>query len=175
MPSSYTGSPAAGPRRPPASRGSPLWAATRRATMLKTKAEKADGLMDAMKKMLVRMNDKQLELTRQSVAAGLNGVPDVAVHRSAVHALGDRVLVSVVVPTMPSRRWTHRSLYDCFCRQTWPSKELIVLETGGATRASPFWRDVARRDERVAPPASADRIRAREKIGRSSTSTRRAT
>lgn len=118
--------------------------------------------MEAMKRLLTRMNDKQVELTRESMAAGLNGAPDVAAHRSAVHALGDRVVVSVVVPTMPSRRWTHRSLYDCFCRQTWPSKELLVLETGGNTCASHFWRRVARRDERVGAGVRRRRRSARE-------------
>ena len=116
---------------------------------MKTKAEKAAGLLESFQRMLVRYNDKQVEMTQQSVAAGLDGAPDVVKHRSAVHALGDRVLVSVVVPTMPSRRWAHRSIYECFCHQTWPSKELLVLETGGNTCASPFWRDVAREDERV--------------------------
>ena len=50
---------------------------------------------------------------------------------------------------MPSRRWAHRSLYECFRSQTWPNKELVVLETGGDGFASTFWKEVAREDDRV--------------------------
>ena len=66
---------------------------------------------------------------------------------SALAACGEDVLVSVVTPTTPGRRWTHRSLYRCFAQQTWPWKELVVLETGGAP--SPFWEATARNDGRV--------------------------
>ncbi|KAH8050851.1 hypothetical protein JL722_11194 [Aureococcus anophagefferens] len=48
-------------------------------------------------------------------------------------------LVSVVAPTTPSRRWAHASLYACFDRQTWPNKELVVLETGRPGDPSLGW------------------------------------
>ena len=46
-------------------------------------------------------------------------------------------LVSVVSPTTGERHWTHASLYRCFAHQTYPSKELVVLDTG--PRPSPFF------------------------------------
>ena len=50
-------------------------------------------------------------------------------------------LVSVLVPTSPNRRWAHRSLYECFKRQHWPHKELVVLETGDdPSRFAGSWR-----------------------------------
>ena len=111
--------------------------------------ERAEAFMRVMKSHLMRMNEKQNAMTKACIAAGLDGTCDAVLHRSVLHALGDRVLVSVVVPTTPSRRWTHRALYDCFKKQTWPLRELIVLETGGSTCPSPFWRKVARKDDRV--------------------------
>ena len=50
---------------------------------------------------------------------------------------------------MPSRRWAHRSLYECFRLQSWPRREMVVLETGGDGEDSAFWRGVARADRRV--------------------------
>lgn len=48
-------------------------------------------------------------------------------------------LVSVVCATMGSRAAFHGALLECFRRQTWPAKELIVYDTGGAP--SPTLRD----------------------------------
>ena len=39
-------------------------------------------------------------------------------------------LVSVLVPTSSARHWAHENLYRCFDAQTWPNKELIILDTG---------------------------------------------
>ena len=38
-------------------------------------------------------------------------------------------LGSVLVPTYEGRHWAHENLYRCFDHQTYPSKELIVLDT----------------------------------------------
>ena len=48
-------------------------------------------------------------------------------------------LVSVVCATMGSRAAFHGLLLECFRRQTWPAKELVVYDTGGAP--SPTLRD----------------------------------
>ena len=48
-------------------------------------------------------------------------------------------LVSVVCATMGSRAAFHGALLECFRRQTWPAKELVVYDTGGAP--SPTLRD----------------------------------
>ena len=57
-------------------------------------------------------------------------------------------LVSCICPTTPARRWSHKSVYRCFSRQTYASRELLVLETGGSG-ASEFWEAVAAADDRV--------------------------
>ena len=46
-------------------------------------------------------------------------------------------LVSVLSPTTYERRWCHESLYRCFKHQSYPRKELIVLDTGA--HPSPFF------------------------------------
>ena len=46
-------------------------------------------------------------------------------------------LVSVLSPTTMDRHWSHANLYHCFQQQTWPNKELVVLDTG--ERPSPFF------------------------------------
>uniref|UniRef100_A0A7S4UU34 Glycosyltransferase 2-like domain-containing protein n=1 Tax=Alexandrium monilatum TaxID=311494 RepID=A0A7S4UU34_9DINO len=45
--------------------------------------------------------------------------------------------VSVVCPTCEARQHFHELLYRNFCAQSWPDKELVVLDTGGAP--SPFF------------------------------------
>jgi len=42
---------------------------------------------------------------------------------------GKRGKVSVVVPTMEERQVFHEQVWACFSNQTWPDKELIVIET----------------------------------------------
>ena len=37
-------------------------------------------------------------------------------------------LVSVLSPTTMDRHWSHANLYHCFQQQTWPNKELVVLD-----------------------------------------------
>jgi len=54
-------------------------------------------------------------------------------------------LVSVLCPTSTERHWAHANLYRCFIQQTWPEKELIVLDTG--ERPSPFFSSLS--DSRV--------------------------
>lgn len=44
-------------------------------------------------------------------------------------------LVSVVSPTTHERSWTHASLYRSFSQQTYPNKELVILDTGPAPSA----------------------------------------
>ena len=39
-------------------------------------------------------------------------------------------LVSVLSPTSTDRHWTHPNLYRCFAHQSWPNKELLILDTG---------------------------------------------
>lgn len=46
-------------------------------------------------------------------------------------------LVSVLTPTTSDRHWSHANLYRCFAQQTWPNKELVVLDTG--VSPSPFF------------------------------------
>jgi hypothetical protein len=56
-----------------------------------------------------------------------------------------RPLVTCVTPTTDARHWAHESLYTCFAHQTYPNKELVVLDTGAS--ASPFFTKLD--DERV--------------------------
>ena len=56
-------------------------------------------------------------------------------------------LVSVVSPTTYERRWTHESLYRQFANQSYPNKELCVLDTGPAP--SPFFSTLDPPDDRV--------------------------
>ena len=49
-------------------------------------------------------------------------------------------LVSVVTPTTASRHWCHEQLYACFCSQSWPNKELIILDDG--PEPSPWFRHI---------------------------------
>ena len=110
----------------------------------------SDAFIALVKEFMAKANDAATKLTQRTIDDGrLPGVAAVPRHRSALAALGDRVLVSVVVPTTPGRRWAHRSVYECFRGQTWPSRELVVLETGGDGAASAFWRNAARNDGRV--------------------------
>lgn len=55
----------------------------------------------------------------------------------AVNPGAVRGRVSVVCPTCEVRQHFHELLYRNFCAQTWPDKELILLDTGGAP--SPFF------------------------------------
>merc|ERR1712232_1511026 len=54
--------------------------------------------------------------------------------------------VSVVTPTTESRDIFHQQLWECFRRQTWPDKELIVVETY-TTRPSNFFCELLAKDE----------------------------
>eukprot|EP00928_Gymnodinium_smaydae_P061814 TRINITY_DN45801_c0_g1_i1.p1 TRINITY_DN45801_c0_g1~~TRINITY_DN45801_c0_g1_i1.p1 ORF type:complete len:485 (+),score=74.21 TRINITY_DN45801_c0_g1_i1:96-1550(+) len=56
--------------------------------------------------------------------------------------------VSVVVPTMCSRQRYHEQLYLNFCAQTYPDKELIVLESY-EDRPSSFLQQKAKEDHRL--------------------------
>lgn len=56
--------------------------------------------------------------------------------------------VSVVCPTMEERQVFHEQVWSCFSRQTWPDKELIVVETY-QTRSSDVFRKIAAEDSRL--------------------------
>jgi hypothetical protein len=83
----------------------------------------SDAFIALVKEFMAKANDAATKLTQRTIDDGrLPGVAAVPRHRSALAALGDRVLVSVVVPTTPGRRWAHRSVYECFRGQTWPTE-----------------------------------------------------
>eukprot|EP00930_Biecheleria_cincta_P076322 TRINITY_DN63524_c0_g1_i1.p1 TRINITY_DN63524_c0_g1~~TRINITY_DN63524_c0_g1_i1.p1 ORF type:complete len:898 (-),score=147.89 TRINITY_DN63524_c0_g1_i1:18-2711(-) len=69
--------------------------------------------------------------------------------------------VSVVTPTTESRHRFHELLWRCFEAQTWPDKELVVVETFQSS-CSHFFLDLASKDARVKyvkfqiPPGSSD-------------------
>merc|ERR1712232_773923 len=42
---------------------------------------------------------------------------------------GDPPRVSIIVPTTDARRNFHGQLMECFGAQTWPNKEIIIVET----------------------------------------------
>lgn len=56
--------------------------------------------------------------------------------------------VSVVTPTTEARSRFHASLYACFQQQTWPDKELVVVETY-TSKPSDFFTRLAKQDDRV--------------------------
>jgi len=56
--------------------------------------------------------------------------------------------VSVLTPTTASRAKFHPQLWQCFIDQTWPDKELVVVETYH-TQPSPFFQRIAAQDERL--------------------------
>jgi len=56
--------------------------------------------------------------------------------------------VSVVCPTMESRQQFHDQLWATFNKQTWPEKELVVVETY-VKAPSPFLTSKAREDTRI--------------------------
>jgi len=61
---------------------------------------------------------------------------------------GRKGRVSVVTPTTESRHSFHELLWRCFEAQTWPDKELVVVETYNKA-ASPFFAALANSDPRV--------------------------
>lgn len=81
--------------------------------------------------------------------------------RDAARLRGLDLLVSVVVPTTPNRRWAHRNVYESFRRQSWPRKELVVLETGDdpSKFAGQVWQDPDGYEARgAASPAVGPRV-----------------
>mmetsp|Transcript_62047 Transcript_62047/g.192188 ORF Transcript_62047/g.192188 Transcript_62047/m.192188 type:complete len:905 (-) Transcript_62047:60-2774(-) len=56
--------------------------------------------------------------------------------------------VSVVTPTTDSRHHFHEVLWQVFEAQTWPDKELVIVETY-THKYSEFFHELARRDPRV--------------------------
>lgn len=56
--------------------------------------------------------------------------------------------VTVVVPTVEDRQLFHEQIWKCFSNQTWPDKEMIVVETY-KTKASPVFKRVAAEDRRL--------------------------
>eukprot|EP00298_Acanthocystis_sp_HF-20_P001174 c11570_g1_i1.p1 GENE.c11570_g1_i1~~c11570_g1_i1.p1 ORF type:complete len:351 (+),score=103.33 c11570_g1_i1:23-1054(+) len=60
---------------------------------------------------------------------------------------GNPPLVSVITPTQHTRQIFHNRLFLCFDSQTYPNKELIVLESGPKTEKSSFFSSL--KDNRV--------------------------
>ena len=56
--------------------------------------------------------------------------------------------VSVVTPTTASRARFHPQLWQCFVNQSWPDKELVVVETYH-DEPSAFFESIARVDNRL--------------------------
>ncbi len=56
-------------------------------------------------------------------------------------------LVSVICPTTDRRHVFHPLLYECFCRQVYEPKELVVIDTG--SEPSVFLEAKAREDKRI--------------------------
>ncbi|CAJ1391988.1 unnamed protein product [Effrenium voratum] len=54
-----------------------------------------------------------------------------------------RLRVSVVTPTSQRRAGFHQQLWTCFAAQTWEEKELVVIETGKASKPSKFLSNLA--------------------------------
>jgi len=71
----------------------------------------------------------------------------VPVESSSVRAEVSR-RVSVLTPTMSSRRRYHEALWESFVQQDWPDKELIVLESY-EEEPSPFLVQKAKEDSRL--------------------------
>ena len=53
----------------------------------------------------------------------------------------DCELISVIAPTMERRAEYHEGLYRCFDAQTWPNKQLIIIDSGH--KPSPFFRCIS--------------------------------
>lgn len=62
--------------------------------------------------------------------------------------LAGRGKASVITPTTEGRQKFHRQLWACFTRQTWPDKELIVIETYEG-KPSKFFSELDGKDDRL--------------------------
>lgn len=67
--------------------------------------------------------------------------PAAARKRPARTVTGNIGRVSVVCPTMEDRQVFHEQVWSCFLNQTWPDKELIIIETY-QTRSSDVFRNI---------------------------------
>ena len=76
---------------------------------------------------------------------GINGIPWKQLGQARAEVRGR---VSVVTPTTASRARFHPQLWRCFLDQSWPDKELVVVETYHDT-PSEFFQHVAREDTRL--------------------------
>ncbi|CAE8593605.1 unnamed protein product, partial [Polarella glacialis] len=56
--------------------------------------------------------------------------------------------VSIVAPSMASRQHYHENLWRCFDAQTWPDKELVIIETYQDEQSS-YLREKAKVDRRI--------------------------
>lgn len=63
------------------------------------------------------------------------------------HCTRDQALVSVVCPTSEKRHPFHPLLWECFSKQLYEPKELIVIDTGD--RPSAFFEHKAKEDRRI--------------------------
>ncbi|CAK9080406.1 unnamed protein product [Durusdinium trenchii] len=73
-----------------------------------------------------------------------NGIFDP---RRRLDASKAKPLISVVAPTSFSRQGFHPLLYDCFCRQEYHPKELVVVDTG--PEPSSFFQERVKEDPRI--------------------------
>lgn len=87
---------------------------------------------------------------RQTVAEGRNKGGDIeAVEYGGPEGLdGRKGRVSVVSPTTESRHKFHEQLWRCFQSQSWPDKELVIVETYQDSCSS-FFQSLAEKDERL--------------------------
>lgn len=70
-----------------------------------------------------------------------SGSRSLAASRSQPSA-GKPGRVSICTPTTDQRQKFHRTLWECFCAQDWPDKELVVVETY-TTQPSEFFTRIA--------------------------------
>ena len=75
----------------------------------------------------------------------INGIPWKQLGQARAEVRGR---VSVVTPTTASRARFHPQLWRCFLDQSWPDKELVVVETYH-DRPSTFFCDIALEDTRL--------------------------
>ena len=73
---------------------------------------------------------------------GINGIPLKQLGQARAEVRGR---VSVVTPTTASRARFHPQLWQCFLDQSWPDKELVVVETYH-DQPSEFFQHIARED-----------------------------
>ena len=90
-----------------------------------------------------RVTQKKTPLEKELEA--IEGIPLKQLGQARAEVRGR---VSVVTPTTASRARFHSQLWRCFLDQSWPDKELVVVETYH-DQPSAFFRRIARKDTRL--------------------------